>query len=177
MDIIHVSPPIRVEVGPGMRPEPGYDFWCDLHKTSYANVQCHMEALPFVDAVASDLRAYEVLEHQSYLLVLPTLMEWFRVLQPAGRLHLKVPNARHYIELYMRGQIQMEDLNRLIMGGHTDQEVFRGYDDEKDVPRWLWNAHHVLFDTHNLSSLIALAGFVIDSYEASTHITLEAHKP
>ncbi len=168
--------PIKIEVGPGDAPEQGYDFYCDLHRTEYADIICHMEELPFDDGVASDLRAYEVLEHQSYTLLYPTLKEWYRVLCPGGRLHLKVPSARHYILAYVNGEIPMERLNILIMGGHTDKPVFCGYDAEKDVPRWLWNAHHALFDWQNLRSALQLVGFHIESYEDNTHITVEAVK-
>ena len=167
---------MKIEVGPGDKPEPGYDAYCDLHRTAYATHICHMEALPFEDGVASDLRAYEVLEHQSYTLLYPTLAEWYRVLAPGGRLHLKVPSARHYILSYVNGEIPMERLNILIMGGHTDKPVFTGYDEEKDVPRWLWNAHHTLFDWQNLKSALQFTGFKIISVEDNTHITVEAVK-
>ena len=167
---------MKIEVGPGMKPEPGYDHYCDITKTEYVDTICHMEALPFEDNVASDVRAYEVLEHQSYLLVVPTLLEWYRVLMPGGKLHLKVPNARHYIQEYMQQVYPMETLNRLIMGGHTDQAVFQGYDEEKDVPRWLWNAHHVLFDKHSLLAALRGAGFQLESIEDGTHLTVEAVK-
>lgn len=173
---IKVDRLVKIEVGPGRFPEAGYDYWCDLHNTQYANVLCHMEELPFDDGIASDLRAYEVLEHQSYTLLYPTLLEWYRVLAPGGLLHLKVPSARYHIERYMAGDCLMEQLNRDVMGGHTDQPVFRGYDKEKDTPRWLWNAHHVLLDWQMLKSALQFCGFKILSYQDTTHITVEAQK-
>ena len=173
---IKADRPIKIEVGPGMKPEPGYDYYCDLHNTKYANVLCHMEALPFDDGVASDLRAYEVLEHQSYTLLYPTLAEWHRVLAPGGKLHLKVPSARYHILLYAANDCTMESLNRDVMGGHTDQPVFRGYDAEKDTPRWLWNAHHVLLDWPMLRAALQFCGFKILSVVDTSHIIVEAEK-
>lgn len=173
---IKVDHPVKIEVGPGMKPAPGYDYYCDLHNTQYANVLCHMEELPFDDGVASELRAYEVLEHQSYTLLHPTLQEWHRVLAPGGKLHLKVPSARHHIMLYAANDCTMEQVNRDVMGGHTDQPVFRGYDQEKDTPRWLWNAHHVLFDWPMLKAALQFVGFRILSVMDTSHIVVEAEK-
>lgn len=149
----------KIEVGPGMKPAPGYDAYCDLHQTEYMTHQCHMDDLPFVDACAVEVRAYEVLEHQSYLLTVPTLKEWHRVLKPGGRLLVKVPNAAHYILAWVQGHYPMHVLNMMVMGGHTDQAVFIGYDEQHDVPRWLWNAHHALFDEQSLRDGLLLAGF------------------
>ena len=175
-NIINVDHPIKIEVGPGMKPEPGYHYYCDLHNTQYANVLCHMEELPFADNVASELRAYEVLEHQSYTLLFPTLLEWYRVLMPGGLLHLKVPSSRHHILLYVNNDATMEDLNRHIMGGHTDQAVFQGYDTEKDTPRWLWNAHHVMLDGPMVKAALQFCGFQILSFVETNYILVEARK-
>jgi hypothetical protein len=57
----------------------------------------------------------------------------------------------------LAGEIDTAEANYWILGGHSDREAHRGVDD-RGVPRWIWNAHHTLFDPESLHDLLARGG-------------------
>ena len=75
---------MRVEIGAGERPDPGYEVHTDVLPLPGVQVLCRLDRLPFADASVTALRANHVLEHQSFQLVGPTLREWARVLVPGA---------------------------------------------------------------------------------------------
>jgi predicted SAM-dependent methyltransferase len=130
-------------------------------------VRCHVDALPFADGAVDALRANHVLEHQSYELIDRTLAEWARVMRPGSRLDIGVPDAKFVAAQWVNGEIDTAEANYWILGGHSDRVAHQGVD-ERGVPRWIWNAHHTLFDAESLGAAVAAAGFVelrIFSYE------------
>ena len=150
---------IRVEIGAGEHPDDGYDIHTDLLPLPGIEVVCPQDRLPFADASLSALRANHVLEHQSWELVETTLGEWARVLVPDGELNIGVPDARFVAEQWVKGEIDTREANYWLLGGHSDRPAHRGLD-ERGVPRWIWNAHHTLFDETWLRELLRRAGFV-----------------
>ena len=157
---------MKVEIGPGSNPAPGFDYYVDVVENPRANVRASMECLPFEAGAVEHLQARHVLEHQSYLYILPTLLEWYRVLKPGGTLFVAVPNAPSYF-----GEQDMQALNHYTMG--SLQPI--GYD-EYDKPAWWWQAHHTLFDWPMLRALLELAGFHVQRVEVSGQIVVEAVK-
>lgn len=166
---------MKIEVGPGNRPQPGYDYYVDLIESPHANVRAPMDALPFPDGSAIEIYAADVLEHQSYLYCVPTLLEWYRVLAPGGILRMSVPNARLFLVAWARGDIDMETLNFNLLGGTPDYPEYGGYD-ELDKPRWWPHHHHTLFDWHSLKAALQLAGFTILRCEIGDRLRVEAVK-
>lgn len=150
---------IRVEVGAGERPDAGYDIHTDVLPLPDIEVVCRQDGLPFPDGSVAGLRANHVLEHQSWELVEATLREWARVLKPGGELNIGVPDARFIAEQWVRGEIDTREANYWLLGGHSERRAHRGAD-ERGVPRWIWNAHHTLFDEAWLEELLRPAGFV-----------------
>ena len=45
-----------------------------------------------------------------------------------------------------------------LLGGHMDRDAHKGAD-ERGVPRWIWNAHHAMFDDAWLAELLQANGF------------------
>ena len=149
---------MRVEVGAGERPHDGYDIHTDMLPLPHVEVVCRQDQLPFADGTVTELRANHVLEHQSWELVEVTLGEWARVLRPDGVLNIGVPDARFIAQQWVRGEIDTREANYWLLGGHSDRPAHRGTDG-RGVPRWIWNAHHTLFDESWLRELLHRAGF------------------
>jgi predicted SAM-dependent methyltransferase len=149
---------VRVEIGAGEKPHPGYDIHVDILPLPDIEVISRIDQLPFATASIDALRANHVLEHQSYELVEPTLREWARVMRPGATLDIGVPDARFIAEQWVRGEIDTAEANYWILGGHSDRAAHQGVD-ARGVPRWIWNAHHTLFDAESLRALVSRCGF------------------
>jgi predicted SAM-dependent methyltransferase len=150
---------VRLEIGAGEHPREDYQIHTDILPLPGIDVVCRLDRLPFADASIAALRANHVLEHQSYELIPATLQEWARVLKPGGRVDIGVPDARFIAEQWVREEIDTAEANYWILGGHSDRAAHRGVD-RQGVPRWLWNAHHTLFDAAWLRRHLQDKGFV-----------------
>jgi predicted SAM-dependent methyltransferase len=150
---------MKVEIGAGERPHDGYEIHTDVLPLQGVGVLCTQDRLPFADGSVTALRANHVLEHQSWELIGVTLGEWARVLKPGGELDIGVPDAGFIAQQWIRGDIDTGEANYWLLGGHSDRPAHRGVD-ARGVPRWIWNAHHSLFDEVWLRELVERAGFV-----------------
>lgn len=110
----------------------------------------------FADNSVAVIYASHVLEHFYYWLnseLSNTLSEWYRVIQPGGKLLVSVPNLKILCWLYQNPNLLTEErfyLMRIMFGGHVN---------EHDV-------HKVGFDADILASFLVKAGF-IDCQEVS----------
>lgn len=150
---------MRVEIGAGERPEASYDVHTDILVLPGIDVVCRLDRLPFGTGSVTALRANHVLEHQSWELIEPTLTEWARVLGPGAALDIGVPDARFIAAQWANGELSTPEANHWLMGGHSDRPAHKGVD-ERGVPKWIWNAHHTLFDASWLTEVLRVCGFV-----------------
>jgi len=158
---------VRVEIGAGDKPHPDYDVHVDILPLPGIEVISWIDRLPFATTSVDALRANHVLEHQSYELVEPTLSEWARVMRPGAALDIGVPDARFVAGQWVHGEIDTAEANYWILGGHSARAVHQGVD-ARGVPRWIWNAHHTMFDAGSLHALVSGCGFTdlrISSYD------------
>ncbi len=158
---------MRLEIGAGERPDTSYDLHTDILALPGIEVVCRLDRLPFATASVAALRANHVLEHQSWELIEPTLMEWARVLRPGAAVDIGVPDAGFIAGQWWRGELSTQEANHWLMGGHSDRPAHKGVDD-RGVPKWIWNAHHTLFDATWLKELLEASGFkqvVITCYD------------
>jgi hypothetical protein len=79
-------------------------------------------------------------------------------MRPGARLDIGVPDARFIAEQWVRGEIDTTEANYWILGGHSDRAAHQGVD-TRGVPRWIWNAHHTMFDAESLRALVSRCGF------------------
>lgn len=149
---------MRVEVGAGEHPDPTYDLHTDILPLPGIKILCRADRLPFPDASLDALRANHVLEHQSYEVIGDTVAEWARVLRPGATIDIGVPDAKFIARQWVHDEIDTHEANYWILGGHSDRPAHRGLADN-GVPRWIWNAHHTLFDESLLGNTVARAGF------------------
>lgn len=165
---------MRLEIGSGDQPGSGYDLHVDVLPLDGIDVVCRMEQLPFAAGSFSGLRANHVLEHQSWQLVADTVGEWARVLAPGADVDIGVPDARCRAGMWLAGEITTREANYWILGGHSDREAHKGAD-ERGVPRWIWNAHHTLFDPQSLRDVLERCGLVVLALEPEDVCNLRAH--
>lgn len=164
---------MRLEIGSGEQPAAGYDVHVDVLPLEGIDVVCRMEQLPFAAGSFSGVRANHVLEHQSWELVAQTMGEWTRVLAPGAEVDIGVPDARCRAGMWLAGEITAQEANYWILGGHSDREAHKGVD-ERGVPRWIWNAHHTLFDPQSLRDLLEGCGLVVVALEPEDVCNLRA---
>lgn len=150
---------MRLEIGAGEHPDLAYDIHVDMLPLPGIEIVCALDRLPFPTGSMTALRANQVLEHQSWELVSPTLLEWARVLKPGAEIYIGVPDARFIASQWVSGELDSVEANYWILGGHSDRDAHKGAD-SRGVPKWLWNAHHTLFDEAWLAEVVAAAGFV-----------------
>lgn len=149
---------MRLEIGAGEHPQPSYDLHTDTLPLPGIDIVCRLDVLPFADSSITVMRANHVLEHQSYELLEATLEEWARVLASGAELDIGVPDARYIAKQWVHGAIDTREANYWLLGGHSDRPAHRGVD-ERGTPRWIWNAHHTLFDSTWLRGLVEACGF------------------
>lgn len=151
---------MRLEIGSGEFPDDGYDIHVDILALPAVAVVCAMDHLPFRDRSIHGLRANHILEHQSYELVEETVSEWIRVLQSGASVDIGVPDARCRAASWVRGEITTAEANYWLLGGHSDRPAHQGKGPIGAAPRWIYNAHHTLFDSASLRSLVERCGLV-----------------
>ena len=151
---------MKLEIGAGEKPHPGYDLHVDMLALPGIAVRCAVDALPFATGSLDALRANHVLEHQSYELVQETVREWARVLRPGAPVDIGVPDAKFVAAQWVRGEVDTAEANHWILGGHSERAAHQGTDG-RGVPLWIWNAHHTLFDAESLRAAVE-ACFVVE---------------
>lgn len=82
---------MKLDIGCGPSPKPGY-IGVDLYVEGPDIIQAPMDKLPFEDNSIEEIYSSHALEHISKHLVIPTLKEWYRVLDWNGVLTIEVPD-------------------------------------------------------------------------------------
>jgi len=152
---------LRLNLGSGEDRREGYTH-VDL-RPDCADVLGDVRALPFGENSADHILALDILEHLPPSASLSTLRHWHDILEPGGRLTLRVPNlfqlARFIVEGYM---VEAAIIN--IMGGH------------RWGPEGAWDCHHANWTPVLLGELLAAAGFEVLSNDLDLNMTVEARK-
>lgn len=107
---VDMSSPIKIEVGSGGAPVPGYVHvdvdpgMPDLHAV------CKMgdEPLPYPDNCASEILSNHSCEHVSWLKAGDLFSDWLRVLIPGGRLFFRTPDLEFICKTYLAGKFTKE---------------------------------------------------------------------
>lgn len=144
---------IKVNVGCGGRRIPGY-VGVDAVQRSAADYVSPADNLPFSDRSCEEVMAIHLFEH-----ILPwdapkALLEWFRVLQPGGRLILEMP------DLYKccKNIITILDGGTVMAGKHPDQAGMWGaYGDSRLKDPYMLHRWGYTFKT--IKPLLQDAGF------------------
>jgi len=80
----------------------------------------------FADGTFSEIYASHVVEHFDYKNELaPTLKEWFRVMEPGGKIYISVPDMDKLASMLLNKKTynlnERFEVMRMLFGGHVDQ--------------------------------------------------------
>lgn len=156
---------IRLEVGCGYNPQPGYvhldvrplkdvEYVCDFSK----------DRLPFNDGAVGEVLANHVIEHISWRKLPFVVAEWSRVLAPGGKVFLRTPDLKFICQKYLEGGTTPE--------WPGDEDFIKKHLSAEITPAW-WaniklfagqdypsNFHYLCFDFEMLKALLERFGFV-----------------
>jgi predicted SAM-dependent methyltransferase len=115
----------RLHIG-GWAATPGWEVLDAIAGPHVDHVGNANDLSQFADGSFSDLYASHVLEHFDYRSELPAvLLEWLRVLEPGGRLHVSVPDLDVLADLLLlKDRLSAEErfqVMRMLFGGHMDR--------------------------------------------------------
>jgi predicted SAM-dependent methyltransferase len=153
---------LRLDIGSGWFPAPGYTT---VDAYGSPDITAEMWALPLEPDSIVEIRCVHALEHIPKAQVAPTLQEWFRVLKPAGTLHLEVPDLAWCVRAWLDDPGDGFSLDR-IFGSQEHEGQY----------------HRTGFTPELLSRKLVETGFRIEaegaiwSHEQQT-LTVDAVKP
>ena len=156
--------PLRVEIGSGPFPTPGYvhvdaDRWA-----RHVEHRAGASSLPFADGTVEELLAIHILEHVHASTLMPTLREWRRVLRPGGFAQIHVPDAATVFAAFLDSPPERKWTVMVPIFGMTSHARL-GAPAARDLER-----HHVIYDFALLERVLLDAGF--DRVEdVSTEVT------
>jgi len=145
---------IYIEVGAGDK--KGENGWITIDVTKNCDVYWDLrKGLPFPDGSISKIYSSHFFEHLSFKEGQKFLNECLRVLVPGGNFSICVPNARIYIETYLKSD-------------HLDRNYFFGYKpaynnttkiDYVNYVAYMDGHHKYMFDEENLIYILKTKGF------------------
>lgn len=133
---------IRLELGPGNHPTPGY-IHLDLRALPDVEIVADVRRIPLSDGCVAELLASNILEHVGRLEVKETLREWARVVHKGGRVIIRVPDVAAIVKRYEEGLYSDESMIERLYG-------------TQDYPE---NTHKTGFTIPYLTRLVQEAGF------------------
>ena len=107
-------PKIKVNVGSGSRPMPGY-INTDVRAHPGTDRVCQAWDLGLMDESVEELQCHHVIEHFFPKDWLPTLAEFWRVLAPGGRLVMSCPDFGEIARGYTEGRYTINDARMVVM--------------------------------------------------------------
>lgn len=148
-----VVDPLRVEIGSGAFPSPGYVHVDTDRRARHVEHIASAAALPFADGTVEELLAIHILEHVHASALLPTLREWHRVLGPGAFAQIHVPDAASVFAAFLDNPPENKWTVMIPIFGMTSHARF-GQPDARDLER-----HHVVYDFALLERVLLDAGF------------------
>lgn len=148
-----VVDPLRVEIGSGHFPSPGYVHVDADPQARHVEHVASASSLPFADATVEEVLAIHILEHVHASALIPTLSEWRRVLRPGGFAQIHVPDAATVFRAFLDNPPENKWTVMIPIFGMTSHARF-GQPDEPDLER-----HHVVYDFPLLERVLLDAGF------------------
>jgi predicted SAM-dependent methyltransferase len=114
----------RLHIG-GWETRDGWEIFDALPRAGADHVGTCKDLSRFPDATFAEIYASHVIEHLDYLGdIAKALKEWYRVLEPGGRLYVSAPDMDILSELFLLRESNTPAerflIMRMMFGGHTD---------------------------------------------------------
>jgi predicted SAM-dependent methyltransferase len=145
---------IRIELGAGSK--SGKGGWTTVDMTRTCDIYWDLRrGIPFPDGSVKTIYSSHFLEHLSFHETQRFLDECRRALAPDGKFSICVPNARIYINAYVKGNV-------------LDPGMFLGYEpaynrttpiDYVNYTAYMGGQHKYMFDEENLIFILKAKGF------------------
>jgi len=143
-----------VEVGAGDR--KGQDGWITIDITNNCDIFWDLrKGLPFPNETVSKIYSSHFFEHLTFAETQNFLIECKRALAPGGRFLICVPNARIYLEAYVKG----DRLDPNVFFGHKPAYNHTTRIDYVNYTAYMNAEHKYMFDEENLLFILESKGF------------------
>lgn len=153
--ILNAKKEIKLEIGAGAR--KGKNGWVTLD----INTKCDLcwdlrDGIPFPDNSISAIYSSHLFEHIPYHGILELLNECKRVLRDGGSFSICVPNARPYIEGYVKRDFTFwNSIPQFYEPALTQNTPL----DMVNYIAYMYDEHKYLFDEENLITILEASGF------------------
>jgi predicted SAM-dependent methyltransferase len=161
---VDYSKPLKVEVGSGMYPQPGY-FHVDVTEgMPDLGAVCKMgdEPIPLKDNSVEEILSNHSIEHVSWLKVDAVVRDWHRILKPGGRIFLRTPDLEFICKTYVEKkttresvldeQAMVERFGTVGPAEWANIKLFAGQN-------YVGNFHYLAFDMDMLTRFLQRNGF------------------
>lgn len=146
--------PINLELGAGSK--KGSNGWTTLDIAPGCDMYCNLaKGIPFPDGSVQNIYSSHFFEHLTYEQSQVLLGECLRVMAPGGRFSICVPNARLYLEAYLKQDRTLsEDFFQYKPAYNSTTRI-----DYVNYVAYMNGSHHYMFDQENLVFLLQRRGF------------------
>ena len=139
----------RLDIGCGTKDEWIKGNWIRIDPyVEEAGVKAFAWKLPYEDSSVDEIWSSHTLEHLYKKQVIPTLLEWYRVLKPQGKLTIRIPDLAWCCNWWLNHQTNGWDLD-IIYGGQSRAGEY----------------HHTGFNREIMVDYLREAGFTVKKFE------------
>jgi predicted SAM-dependent methyltransferase len=174
----------KLEIGSGNLPLPGYEHLDIDANCPDVDYVCSMDEIPVEDNSFIEICSIHSIEHIGWRKLSKTLAEWYRVLEPGGKVHIATPNLKFICEAYLQNdKVWYEDLRRMrpeekehiVLNGfhcHSLWANFKLYSSGAGG-----DEHMACFDAFTMKHALSVAGFIsIKILDESDSLIMEGYK-
>lgn len=152
--LLRGAQPISLELGSGSK--KGSNGWTTLDIAPGCDMYCNLaKGIPFPDSRVQNIYSSHFFEHLTYHQSQVLLGECLRVLVPGGRFSICVPNARLYLEAYLKDDLRLNgDFFQHKPAYNQTTRI-----DYVNYIAYMDGGHNYMFDKENLVYLLERRGF------------------
>jgi SAM-dependent methyltransferase len=163
------SAPIRLNIGGGLPGDPETPPPIDGFTLIDKRLGHDAAKLDYPDNSVEEIYSSHTLEHISHQTRGDVLKEWFRVLEPGGRIRIAVPDMKKWAHLYTEGRIDLP-LEAILYGSQNYPDNFHksGYDED---------SFSFLLDQAGFVGIDKFAPFHPDCSQLPWSLNMEGYKP
>jgi predicted SAM-dependent methyltransferase len=152
--LLRGTKPISLELGSGSK--KGSNGWTTMDVVPGCDMYCNLaKGIPFPDGTVQNIYSSHFFEHLTYHQAQVLLGECFRVMAPGGRFSICVPNAKIYLEAYLK-ELALDEARHLRYAPAYNRTTKIDY---VNYIAYMNEDHKYMFDEENLVYLLEHRGF------------------